>query len=126
MGSRGSRRNAVNADAHLFWEMPPSDMSKEKTRARDLKSSSWWRQKLSRGICHYCGKKFKPEELTMDHIIPLSRGGTSEKINITVSCKDCNNKKKYFLPSEWEEYQKTIGEESVSRVKAVSDDGDER
>ncbi len=49
-----------------------------------------------------------PRELTMDHKIPLGRGGTSEKINIVAACKECNNKKKNLLPTEWDEYMKTL------------------
>lgn len=81
-----------------------TDISAEKQKARRLRASSWWRKKISTGICNYCNKKFPPGELTMDHIIPLSRGGKSERFNITASCKECNNKKKYLLPAEWEEY----------------------
>jgi len=93
---------------HPFWEMPPSDIEREKQRARELRNSSWWRQKIARGICSYCGKTFHTDELTMDHIIPLSRGGRSEKINIVPCCKECNNQKKYLLPAEWDEYLKRI------------------
>jgi 5-methylcytosine-specific restriction enzyme A len=84
------------------------DISREKRKARELRGSAWWRRKLASGICYYCGRKFTPAGLTMDHKIPLIRGGTSEKINIVVCCKECNNKKKYLLPVEWEEYMQRI------------------
>jgi 5-methylcytosine-specific restriction protein A len=85
-----------------------SDISDEKRKARALRNSSWWRRKRSSGICYYCGRKFKPHELTMDHLIPLSRGGTSERFNIVPACKECNNTKKYLLPAEWDDYINTI------------------
>jgi 5-methylcytosine-specific restriction protein A len=85
-----------------------SDISDEKRKARVLRNSSWWRRKRSSGVCYYCGRKFKPHELTMDHLIPLSRGGTSERFNIVPSCKECNNRKKYLLPAEWDDYINTI------------------
>jgi 5-methylcytosine-specific restriction endonuclease McrA len=44
--------------------------------------------------------------LTMDHVVPLIRGGRSIKNNLVPACKECNNKKKYLLPMEWEEYLK--------------------
>jgi 5-methylcytosine-specific restriction endonuclease McrA len=91
-----------------FWELPVANSVQEKDKARDLRHTSWWRQKISSGVCFYCGKKVLPSELTMDHIIPLSRGGRSERSNIAASCKDCNNRKKYLLPSEWEDYVETI------------------
>jgi 5-methylcytosine-specific restriction protein A len=85
-----------------------NDIPDEKRKARVLRNSSWWRRKRSSGVCYYCGRKFKPHELTMDHLIPLSRGGTSERFNIVPACKECNNKKKYLLPAEWDDYINTI------------------
>jgi len=58
-------------------------------------------RKRSEGICYFCGKKYAPSELTMDHIVPLIRGGQSTKGNVVPACKDCNNKKKHMLPIEW-------------------------
>jgi 5-methylcytosine-specific restriction endonuclease McrA len=40
----------------------------------------------------------------MDHLIPVVRGGKSVQGNLVPACKDCNSKKKYLLPAEWEEY----------------------
>jgi 5-methylcytosine-specific restriction endonuclease McrA len=73
-------------------------VKREKEKARILRKSQWWKNEIGKGICYYCGKKFKPKELTMDHIIPLSKGGKSTKGNIVPSCKDCNNKKMYMTP----------------------------
>jgi 5-methylcytosine-specific restriction enzyme A len=108
MGRKDDKKDRRKESVHSFWEMPPSDAEREKQRARELRNSAWWRQKVSRGVCAYCGKSFKPDELTMDHIIPLSRGGRSEKINIVPCCKECNNQKRYLLPAEWDKYLERI------------------
>ncbi|MDR0453327.1 MAG: HNH endonuclease [Deferribacteraceae bacterium] len=79
-----------------------NEIKVEKRKARELRRTRWWKEKLYSGLCEYCGKKIPPEELTMDHIVPLIRGGKSVKNNIAVCCKACNNSKKYLLPSEWE------------------------
>ena len=71
---------------------------REKAKARKLRQSQWWKNEIAKGICHYCGREFKPEELTMDHVIPVSKGGKSTKGNIVPSCKECNNKKMYKTP----------------------------
>jgi len=68
---------------------------KEKAKARELRMSQWWKQQLGRGICYHCEQKFKTEELTMDHLIPIARGGFSDKKNCVPSCKECNTKKGY-------------------------------
>lgn len=76
----------------LFYSpADPAHIKKEKAKARELRQSQWWKQKLHQGVCHYCEKKFPKEILTMDHIIPIGRGGHSSKGNIVVCCKDCNS-----------------------------------
>ena len=86
---------------------------KEKQKARDLRNTPWWKSKIAQGVCYYCGKVYKPAELTMDHKIPLARGGVSEKNNLVPACKECNNKKKYMLPVEWDEYLDNIKRSEV-------------
>lgn len=48
--------------------------------------------------CQYCGAKTK--ELTIDHIIPKSRGGFDSWDNLVTACKVCNNKKGSRTPEE--------------------------
>ncbi len=94
---------------YMFYDDVDEQLQKkEKAKARKLRNSQWWKRKRSTGICHYCGKKFSPKELTMDHVIPIARGGKSVKINLVPCCKDCNTKKRQFLPLEWNEYMHFI------------------
>ena len=44
-------------------------------------------------ICQICGKHLLETEMEFDHIIPLSKGGTSEESNLRLTCKDCNRSK---------------------------------
>ena len=85
---------------------------KEKHKARELRNSQWWKRRRSQGICHYCRKRFPPGELTMDHIVPISRGGRSVKGNVVPCCKECNSKKRQLLPLEWDAYMKSLSEDS--------------
>ncbi len=78
----------------------PKHIAKEKNKAKKLRKSQWWLNKISVGICHYCKKKFNANELTMDHVVPISRGGLSNKKNIVPCCKKCNSEKKYLTPVE--------------------------
>lgn len=43
--------------------------------------------------CQECGKNLRDDELEFDHIIPLSKGGSSEEHNIRLTCFDCNRDK---------------------------------
>jgi 5-methylcytosine-specific restriction protein A len=85
-------------------QVSKEEIRMEREKARVLRQTRWWKQKLARGICHYCGRHFPPSELSMDHIVPLIRGGKTTKGNLAPVCKDCNSKKKYLLPMEWEAY----------------------
>lgn len=51
-----------------------------------------------KGRCYYCGEKRK---LTVDHVVPLSRGGSNEPSNLVLACKHCNSSKCDKLPHEW-------------------------
>ncbi|MFO7937927.1 MAG: HNH endonuclease [Kiritimatiellia bacterium] len=75
-------------------------VAREREKAKALKKSAWWRRQLDSGICHYCGKKVGADNLTLDHIVPVARGGCSSKGNVVPACRDCNQKKKYLTPAE--------------------------
>ena len=80
----------------------------EKNKARELRKTRWWQQKTAAGTCWYCGQQVGYANLTMDHVIPLARGGRSTKDNLVPCCKECNNKKKSLLPVEWSEYMEAL------------------
>lgn len=44
--------------------------------------------------CKMCGVKSDGKNLEIDHIIPISKGGTSESYNLQTLCKECNKKKR--------------------------------
>ena len=88
------------------YDLDEGDIKRERSKARELRMSQWWKRRCAKGICYYCGRSVLPKELTMDHIVPIARGGRSTKGNVVTSCKDCNNKKKQLLPMEWEQYLK--------------------
>ncbi len=84
------------------------EVRRERIRARVLRRTQWWKRRCAEGRCFYCRRTVDPRELTMDHIVPLMRGGRSTKGNVAPVCKQCNTKKRYLLPVEWEEYMAAI------------------
>jgi len=92
----------------FYFAIDEADIRRERSKARELRATQWWKRRCAKGLCHYCGRPTAPKSLTMDHIVPLARGGRSTKGNVVPACKDCNNRKKQLLPMEWEEYLKTI------------------
>ena len=77
---------------------------REKNKAKELRRSQWWKNKRAVGSCHYCLHNFPPVDLTMDHVVPLSRGGKTTRGNVVPCCKTCNEQKKNLLPIEWTAY----------------------
>lgn len=98
----------------LFF-MPVEDeenIKREKNKARELRRSQWWKNRIGTGKCYYCEEMVSPRELTMDHIVPMVRGGRSTKGNVVPCCKECNNRKKNLVPSEWKEYLQKLKNQS--------------
>lgn len=78
----------------------PAHVKREREKARALRNSQWWKNILAQGKCHYCGRRVGAAALTMDHVVPVSRGGRSVKSNCVPCCKECNNGKKAWTPAE--------------------------
>ena len=78
------------------FEMPmPSvvmmtNYHKQPTRAKFTRRNMFIRDKFT---CQYCDERFRPGELTIDHVLPKSFGGTTSWSNCTTACKSCNYKK---------------------------------
>ncbi|MHC4480057.1 MAG: HNH endonuclease [Planctomycetota bacterium] len=50
--------------------------------------------------CQYCGQRFASSELSIDHVLPLSRGGRSTWANVVCACTRCNKRKGGRTPRE--------------------------
>lgn len=53
-----------------------------------------------RNVCQYCGVKFSSHELTLDHVLPESKGGAFSWSNLVSCCAPCNRKKDDRTPEE--------------------------
>jgi len=65
--------------------------------------------------CQYCGRKAPEAHLEIDHIKPVSLGGTDDMDNVVAACKDCNGGKAGRLLREAE-----ANKEIRSRLKALA------
>jgi hypothetical protein len=68
--------------------------------------------------CKNCGAE---EDLTLDHIIPKSRGGNSHPSNMQVLCRACNQKKGHLLPNYAEAPVDTVSELLQDLVRFIKD-----
>ena len=87
----------ANPDAFLV-PVSEDEIRRERRRARELRNSQWWKNRTSKGVCAHCGGRFPARELTMDHLVPVIRGGKSTRSNVVPSCKPCNSARKHSLP----------------------------
>ena len=55
--------------------------------------------------CYLCGKLLHENEVTLDHVLPLSRAGQDKPENIKISCRSCNSSKKDKTLTEFKKYR---------------------
>jgi 5-methylcytosine-specific restriction endonuclease McrA len=51
-------------------------------------------------VCQYCGRRCNSSHLTVDHVLPRSRGGKTVWRNVVTACKPCNGRKGDHTPEE--------------------------
>ncbi len=83
-------------------------MAKSLNSSMSVKRYKEWRQAIKASLikkngnhCGYCFEKKKFHELSIDHIIPTSKGGQDKLYNMLVACIDCNQKKSNMDIEEW-------------------------
>lgn len=54
-----------------------------------------------KGKCYYC--RVKMEKYQIDHVVPVSKGGSNDISNIVLACPPCNQQKNDRLPHQWPE-----------------------
>lgn len=76
-----------------------------------------WRSDIIRywnSLCSYCGSD---KNITLDHVIPLAKGGTNLTNNLICCCKSCNRSKAHTEISEWYSKQDFFSEEKYAMIK---------
>lgn len=53
-----------------------------------------------KSVCQYCGRRFARSDLSIDHVVPKSRGGRDTWENLVLACTACNLKKRDRTPEE--------------------------
>lgn len=93
---------------------------KSRQRTRVLDRDAW--------TCQYCGARlFTNEEATIDHIIPVSLGGSNEDSNLRAACQPCNTTKgqrseqwlRLFLALSQSKYADVITLEQYHRLQGI-------
>ena len=76
-----------------------------------------WRKKIKDNWdnqCAYCGSD---EHLTIDHVVPRSKGGTDFTRNVVCACHDCNQDKAHTPMEEWYSSQEFFSMDRYEKIK---------
>jgi len=77
-----------------FVSEPFTETSTGRNRSRSIPHATIIRvARRDNNTCQICGRILLDREIEIDHIIPFSRGGTSNENNLRVTCLECNRKK---------------------------------
>ncbi|MEH1786534.1 MAG: HNH endonuclease [Nostoc sp.] len=49
--------------------------------------------------CFWCGCDLTPETMTVDHLVPLSKGGSNKLKNLRAACRGCNQARRNLMPT---------------------------
>lgn len=86
---------AREADARNWqvWLTVLANLRKPRRRKPNRSQRHRRRLLLRSPRCHYCGVELDMDTSTIDHVVPLCRGGTWDPENLVLACDGCNNKK---------------------------------
>tara|TARA_B110000503_G_C7011842_1_gene356041 strand:- start:241 stop:807 length:567 start_codon:yes stop_codon:yes gene_type:complete len=90
-------RKILSSSVDMGWPsiIARSEHAKLKDLVRMRRESLFYRD---HGLCAYCEKPITISGLTYDHVIPQSKGGSSDWENIVCACGLCNTKKGNSMP----------------------------
>ena len=77
---------------------PEEDRTKRGQSKKYGRWKAWRLTTKAGGVCYLCGKPLTYETATVDHVVPLSRGGMDAPHNWALACHECNAAKGSALP----------------------------
>jgi len=88
--------------AKKAWQVPAVIVLKQFVNYEHVKFSCSRKNVMIRDDyrCQYCSEIFDISNLTLDHVVPKSRGGINSWYNLVTACRECNQKKGNMLSSE--------------------------
>lgn len=101
----GSRYHITLADAIAAANNPPVNKLHRRTRDRKRSYRGAKRRLLKDSpYCYWCKKPLDSTLATLDHLIPLSKGGTNGIDNFVLACENCNQERRDAMPerTDWQ------------------------
>lgn len=95
----GRHRHAARLLAELLQAPePPRSKGALRWEATKLRMDVFRRDAMA---CAYCRRKINLSDAHIDHVVPLSQGGSNDLSNLATACRDCNLSKGARTPEEW-------------------------
>lgn len=89
------KRNLNSQEKYKIYCRLRQNIRHRAVRAGDFTREDFINLVQQQDACHYCGMVFSEQvPPTIDHVIPLSRGGEHTKANIVLACQSCNSRKR--------------------------------
>ncbi len=100
--ARAEGRRTVHPDGHLPMRVPEvlTLVRHDRPRSNSVTFSRRNVFKRDHSTCQYCGEQPGTEELTIDHVIPRSKGGPTTWENCVLACVPCNARKANRTPEQ--------------------------
>ena len=93
-GGMGEKYDIQLDEERRKWYETFTETSSGRNRSRNISHATIIRvARRDNNTCKICGKILLDREIELDHIIPYSRGGTTDEGNLRVTCFECNRKK---------------------------------
>ena len=94
-----SKKHVLPEDAVKMALNPPEITDLKSRRGLPSKYKKWKIQLIKKSDkCHWCRKTLTLETATIEHIVPLARGGLDNKNNVTLACEKCNQDRGCDMP----------------------------
>lgn len=99
-GTTGGKNRIMPKEAIGMCFKAPELTPGQRKDARGSNSRRKRQQLINKGVslCHWCSKPIDIDTSTLEHIIPLHRGGLDNPNNRTLACYDCNNSRGHDMP----------------------------
>ncbi len=98
----GTKYGFNNMSPEMAVEMSTREPYKQRLKVKRKKQGFYWhiKKELFKKIknCHWCNVPLTKETVTLEHIIPLKRGGLDNRNNMTLACWSCNKKRGCNMP----------------------------
>lgn len=125
-GDRPSRRTAVRARGGSSRQARPGRVARSGRPGAGAVAHVAMKRTMRRVAlrdcgqrCVYCATRLDPHTATLDHVMPLARGGAHEPGNLVVACAPCNRLKGDMLPFEFFTRHAWAGENFIRFARSV-------